>query len=134
MTGKTILIVDDDKDLLLALSVRLTSHGYQILRAADAATAILKAAQDKPDLIILDLGLPDGNGFFVMDIMTQLSSAANIPVIVVSARPLDVYKPAALLAGAKDYFQKPYNNDDLMEAIERELTAASPSGARPLPG
>ena len=128
MTGKTILIVDDDKDLLLALSVRLASRGYQILRAPDAATAIIKAAQDKPDLILLDLGLPDGNGFLVMDIVKQLSSAANIPVIVVSARPQDVYKPAALLAGAKDYFEKPYDNGDLMRAIERELTAALPDG------
>jgi two-component system KDP operon response regulator KdpE len=131
MTDKTILIVDDDKDLLLALSVRLASHGYQILRAPDAATAILKAAQDKPDLILLDLGLPDGNGFLVMDIVKQISSAANIPVIVVSARPQDVYKPAALLAGAKDYFQKPYDNGDLMRAIERELIAASPDGSAP---
>jgi two-component system KDP operon response regulator KdpE len=128
MTGKTILIVDDDKDLLLALSVRLASVGYHILRAPDAATAILKAAQDKPDLILLDLGLPDGNGFFVMDVVKQLSSAANIPVIVVSARPQDVYKEAAILAGAKDYFQKPYHNDDLMAAIERALAAASPNG------
>ena len=133
MTDKKILIVDDDKDLLLALSVRLASHGYQILRAPDAATAILKAAQDKPDLILLDLGLPDGNGFVVMDIVKQLSSTVNIPVIVVSARPLDVYKQAALLAGAKDYFQKPYDNDDLISAIQRELTVAFPAGSAPLP-
>lgn len=133
MEEKKILIVDDDKDLLLALSVRLASRGYQTLCAPDAATAILKAAQAKPDLILLDLGLPDGNGFFVMDMVKQLSSVANIPVIVVSARPQDVYKEAAILAGAKDYFQKPYGNDDLMTAIERELAAALPDGGASLP-
>lgn len=130
---KKILIVDDDKDLLLALSVRLASVGYHISCAPDVATAILKAAQDKPDLILLDLGLPDGNGFLVMDIVKQLSSAPHIPVIVVSARPQDVYREAAILAGAKDYFQKPYGNDDLLMAIERELTAAVPNGAASMP-
>ena len=133
MTGKTILVVEDDKDLLFALSVRLASGGYNILRAPDATTAILKAAQDKPDLILLDLGLPDGNGFVVMDIVKQLSSGANIPVIVISARPQDVYKEAAILAGAKDYFQKPYRNDELMRAIERALAAALPNGTTQSP-
>jgi two-component system KDP operon response regulator KdpE len=129
MTDKKILIVDDDKDLLLALSVRLTSHGYQVLGAPDAATAILKAAQDKPDLILLDLGLPDSNGFVVIEVVKQLSSTANIPVIVVSARPQEVYKDAVLLAGAKDYFQKPFGNDDLVRAIQRELGVAIPASA-----
>jgi len=133
MVKKKILIVEDDKDLLLALSVRLASVGYHILRAPNAATAILKAAQDKPDLILLDLGLPDGNGFFVMDVIKQISSAANIPVIVISAQPQDVYKEAAILAGAKDYFQKPYHNDDLMTAIERELAAALPDSVASMP-
>ena len=133
MTDKKILIVDDDKDLLLALSVRLAAHGYQVLGAPDAATAILRAAQDKPDMILLDLGLPDSNGFVVLDMVKQLSSTVNIPVIVLSARPLDVYKKAAILAGAKDYFQKPFGNDDLLRAIQRELAVAIPAGSAPLP-
>jgi len=124
MINSKILIVDDDKDLLLALKVRLTSRGYGILSAPDAATAILMVSQYKPDLILLDLGLPDSNGFVVMDFIKQLTSTASIPVIVVSARPLNVYKKPALLAGAKDYFQKPFENEDLIKAIQRELAPA----------
>jgi len=124
MKNRKILLVDDDKDLLLALRVRLATHGYEILCAPDATTAILMAAQNKPDLILLDLGLPDSNGFVVMEFIKELTSTASIPVIVVSARPLNVYREPALLAGAKDYFQKPFENDDLINAIQKELAPA----------
>jgi two-component system KDP operon response regulator KdpE len=129
MDSKTILIVEDDKDLLLAMSVRMTARGFTILSAKDAASAIQLAATNKPDLILLDLGLPDNNGFIVMDIVSQLRSAATVPIIVVSARPADVYREAALLAGAKAYFQKPFDNDALMSAIQQEIR-----DSRPRPG
>jgi two-component system KDP operon response regulator KdpE len=119
MASKTILIVEDDKDLMLAMSVRLIAHGFTTLSAPDAASAIQSAAMRKPDLILMDLGLPDSNGFVVMEIVSQLKSAC--PIIVVSARPADVYRDAALMAGAKDYFQKPFDNNALMSAICREL-------------
>jgi two-component system, OmpR family, KDP operon response regulator KdpE len=121
MKDKTILIVEDDKDISLALSVRLISHGYTTLKAPDAGSAIQLAAMKKPDLILLDLGLPDNNGFVVMEIVSQLKFVAKVPVIVISARPAEVYRDAAILAGARDYFQKPFDNDALMKAIEREL-------------
>lgn len=121
MNSKTILIVEDDKDLMLAMSVRLSAHGYKILSAPDAGSAIQSVALRKPDLILLDLGLPDSNGFIVMEIVSQLKSAAPVPMIVVSARPADVYRQAAILAGAKEYLQKPFDNEELMAAIRREL-------------
>jgi two-component system KDP operon response regulator KdpE len=121
METKTILIVEDDRDLLLAMSVRMISHGFTILSATDAASAIQMVAIKKPDLILLDLGLPDSNGFVVMEIITQLKSAAAVPIIVVSARPASVYKQAALLAGAKDYFEKPFDNEALLRTIQREI-------------
>ena len=121
MVSKTILIVEDDKDLMLAMSVRLIAQGFTTLSAQDAASAIQLVAMRKPDLILMDLGLPDSNGFVVMEIVTQLKSAATVPIIVVSARPADVYREAAIMAGAKDYFQKPFDNDELMNAIHREL-------------
>jgi two-component system KDP operon response regulator KdpE len=126
MKDKTILIVEDDKDISLALSVRLISHGYTTLTAPDAGSAIQMAAMKKPDLILLDLGLPDSNGFIVMEIVSQLKFAAKVPVIVVSARPAEVYREAAILAGAKDYFQKPFDNDALLKAIERETGEEPP--------
>jgi two-component system KDP operon response regulator KdpE len=121
MASKTILIVEDDKDLMLAMSVRLIAQGFTTLSAQDAASAIQLAAMRKPDLILMDLGLPDSNGFVVMEIVSQLKSASTVPIIVVSARPADVYRDAAVMAGAKDYFQKPFDNDALMSAIYREL-------------
>jgi two-component system KDP operon response regulator KdpE len=126
MEPKTILIVEDDRDLLLGLKVRLTAHGFTPLLAPDAATAIQMVAIKKPDLILLDLGLPDSNGFIVMNIVGQLKSLTPVPIIVVSARPAAVYREPALLAGAKDYFEKPYNNDALLKAIERELGDETP--------
>jgi two-component system KDP operon response regulator KdpE len=121
MTEKTILIVEDDKDLMLAMSVRLIAQGFTTLSAHDAASAIQLAAMRKPDLILMDLGLPDNNGFVVMEVVSQLKSVSAVPIIVVSARPADVYRDAAVMAGAKDYFQKPFDNDALMTAIYREL-------------
>lgn len=121
MGSKTILIVEDDKDLILAMTVRLSAEGYTTLSAPDAASAIQMAALRKPDLILLDLGLPDSNGFIVMEVVNQLRTTAPVPIIVVSARPLSVYRNAAILAGAKDYLQKPFDNDALMAAIRREL-------------
>jgi len=126
MDSKTILIAEDDKDLMLAMSVRMVAHGFTILSAEDAASAIQFCAMKKPDLILLDLGLPDSNGFIVMDVVRQLKSAATVPIIVVSARPADVYREAALLAGAKAYFQKPFDNDALMSAIDQEIGDNSP--------
>jgi two-component system KDP operon response regulator KdpE len=126
MESRTILIVEDDRDLMLAMSVRMIAHGFTILSAQDAASAIQLCVTKKPDLILLDLGLPDSNGFIVMDVVTQLRSAATVPIIVVSARPAEVYREAALLAGAKEYFQKPFDNDALMSAIHQELGDNNP--------
>ena len=121
MNTKTIMIVEDDRDLSLAMSVRLIAQGFATISAQDAASAIQLAATRKPDLILMDLGLPDSNGFVVMEIVSQLKSVSTVPIIVVSARPADVYREAALMAGAKDYFQKPFDNDALISAIQREL-------------
>ena len=121
MESKIIMIVEDDKDLMLAMSVRLIAQGFTTISAHDAASAIQLAATRKPDLILMDLGLPDSNGFVVMEIVSQLKSVSTVPIIIVSARPADVYRDAALMAGAKDYFQKPFDNEALVAAIYREL-------------
>ena len=126
MNRKTILIVEDDRDLQLAMSVRMVAHGFKSISAKDAASAIQLAATQKPDLILLDLGLPDSNGFVVMEVIKQLKSVAAVPIIVASARPAEVYREPALLAGAKDYFQKPFDNDALLSAIQRELGEQPP--------
>jgi DNA-binding response OmpR family regulator len=121
MGNKTILIVEDDRDLAKGLSIRLEANGYSTLWAADANLGIDKAIKELPDLILLDLGLPDDNGFVMLKKMEERESLSCIPVIVVTGRSPEVYKEPALIAGAKGYLQKPIDNDELLAAIRKAL-------------
>jgi DNA-binding response OmpR family regulator len=123
MDNKKILIVDDDQDLLIGLRVRLASQGYATVVASDATSAISTAVKEQPDLILLDLGLPADNGFIVMERLKELQTLSSIPVIILSARPANVYKDPAILAGARGYFQKPFDNEDLLDEIRKTLAA-----------
>ena len=121
MTGKKILIVDDDQHLLLGLTPRLKANGYRVLSAADAISAITVARKEAPDLVILDLGLPAGDGFVVLERMRSLADLVDIPVIVLSARDPAVNKQRALDAGALAFFQKPPDNHEFLTAIRQAL-------------
>jgi DNA-binding response OmpR family regulator len=121
MTGKKILIVDDDQHLLLGLTPRLKANGYRVLSAADAISAITVARKEAPDLVILDLGLPAGDGFVVLERMRSLADLVDIPVIVLSARDPAVNKQRALDAGALAFFQKPPDNHEFLTAIRGAL-------------
>ena len=125
MEKKKILVVDDDQDLLKALRVRLRANNYATVFAIDAVSAISQAKNETPDLIILDLGLPAGDGFVVMDRLNNVDSLASIPVIVLSARDAQANKERALKAGAKAFFQKPADNDELLATIERTLAGSN---------
>jgi DNA-binding response OmpR family regulator len=93
--------------------------------APDAVAAISEAKKENPDLILLDLGLPAGDGFVVMERLCGIESLASIPVIVVSARDPQKNRERALSAGAKAYFQKPVDNDELLSVIQNTLAAGS---------
>ncbi|MPZ76735.1 MAG: response regulator [Deltaproteobacteria bacterium] len=121
MEKKKILVVDDDQDLALGLRVRLRANNYGTVLATDAVSAISQAKQETPDLILLDLGLPAGDGFIVMERLNNIESLASIPVIVLSARDPQLNRERALAAGARAYFQKPVDNDELMTAIGKSL-------------
>ncbi len=120
-TEKKILIIDDDEDLLLGLTPRLKTSGYAVVWAGDAVAAISVARKEAPDLVILDLGLPAGDGFLVLNRLKTLSDLATIPVIVLSARDPGLNKKRALEAGALAYFQKPPDNHEFLMAIRRTL-------------
>lgn len=122
---KKILIVDDDQDLLKGLGVRLKAYHYATVLATDAGSAINLALKENPDLILLDLGLPEGNGFMVMQQLKQLDTLASIPIIVMTGRSAEVYKDPALIGGAAGYLQKPVDNDVLLSAIQKALAASS---------
>jgi DNA-binding response OmpR family regulator len=121
MSQKTILIVDDDPDVRLGLHVRLKANNYNVIFAADGMASIAEARKHMPDLIILDLGLPAGDGFSVMERLRANDSLALIPVIVLSARDLNANMARALKAGAKAFLQKPVDNAQLLSAIRRAL-------------
>jgi DNA-binding response OmpR family regulator len=121
MDKKKILIVDDDEDSVKGLRLRLRAHNFNIAVAMDAVSAISQAKNESPDLILLDLGLPAGDGFVVMERLANLDSLSSIPVIVLSARDPHVNRERALNAGAIAFFQKPADNDELLSAIHKAL-------------
>ncbi|HAG60381.1 MAG TPA: DNA-binding response regulator [Arthrobacter bacterium] len=118
---RTILVVDDEPQLLRALQVNLHAEGYKVLTALDGTTALQHAASNHPDLIVLDLGLPDING---VDVITKIRRTSSTPIIVLSARHGSVDKVRALDAGADDYVTKPFGLDELLARLrvaERRL-------------
>lgn len=121
MDKKKILIIDDDQDLALGLKVRLRANNYATVFATDAVSAISQAKKETPDLILLDLGLPAGDGFVVMQRLDNIESLSSIPIIILSARDAEANRELALGAGAKAYFQKPVDNDELLITIRKTL-------------
>jgi DNA-binding response OmpR family regulator len=121
VSGKKILIIDDDQALQTGLAARLKANGYTVISAADAISAIHAVRQQVPDLVILDLGLPAGDGFMVLDRIKAFSDLAETPVIVLSARDPAGNKKRALDAGAAAFFQKPPDNHAFLNAIRRGL-------------
>jgi DNA-binding response OmpR family regulator len=127
MTNKKILIVEDDADVRLGYQVLLRANNYDTFFAGDAFAAVGEARKHEPDLIILDLGLPAGDGFVVLQRLRANTSLSMIPVIVVSGK--DLYgvrgnKERALAAGARAYLQKPWDDCELLTIIE-QLTGQS---------
>ena len=121
MANKKILIVDDDPDVRQGMHVRLKANHYDTFFAADALSSMSEARKNEPDLVILDLGLPAGDGFVVMGRFKSIPALAVIPVIVVSARDVLANKERALKAGAKAFLQKPVDNAELLKVIRRAL-------------
>ena len=130
MTKRKILVVDDDPDLLKALRLRLRANDYDITTAGDGYSAIATAQKERPDLVVLDLGLPVGDGFVVLERLQKSNALSGVPVIVLSARDPQGNEERALKAGATAYFQKPADNEELLNVIRVSLSASNPSGAR----
>jgi DNA-binding response OmpR family regulator len=112
----TILVVDDNPTIRKGLSVRLRANGYEVLFAEDAISATAALVTERPDLVVLDLGLPAGDGFVVMERLHKNDRLANIPVIVLTGRELAVNR-----ARAAAFFQKPVDDGALLFAIRKAL-------------
>jgi two-component system, OmpR family, KDP operon response regulator KdpE len=127
-----VLVVDDDAHLLRTLRIHLTAHGYTVATADTGRDAIVTTAADHPDLIVLDLGLPDLDG---IKVISELRHWSEVPVIVLSARSDGAEKIAALDLGADDYVTKPFIMGELlarMRAIVRRSDSDSGLNANPI--
>jgi DNA-binding response OmpR family regulator len=121
MGNKKILIVDDDPDVLHGMHVRLKANNYDTFLAGDTFSGVAEARKHEPDLILLDLGLPAGGGFVVMERLKMIPTIAIIPIIVVSARDGLGNQKRAFEAGAKAFLQKPVDNAELLAVIRQVL-------------
>ena len=115
--SKKILIVDDDADIRLGLNARLRANGYDTVFAEDGMGAILTARRERPDLILLDIGLPAGDGYVVLERLRANTQLSCTPVIVLSARDAEENEKRVLAAGAAAFFQKPAESTELLDAI-----------------
>ncbi len=125
-TQPKILIVDDDPEMRLAMHIRLKANNFEVSFAVDGVSAVAEARRQRPDVILLDLGLPAGDGFTVLERLQGNDSLSCIPVIVVSGRDRAAHRDRSLKAGARLYLQKPVRNADLLLAIDQVLGVARP--------
>ncbi len=122
MNKSLILVVEDDAPVLNLMTTTLKLHDYKYLTAVNGENAILEASSHNPDIILLDLGLPDLDG---VEIIKKIRTWSNVPIIIISARSEDTDKIEALDAGADDFLTKPFSVEELLARIrvtERRMT------------
>jgi DNA-binding response OmpR family regulator len=122
----TILVVEDHVDTLKGLAIRLEASGLVILQATTAITALVLARSEHPEVIVLDLGLPDLGGYSILEQLKGFPATATIPVIVLTAADPQGNQERSYETGAFDFFQKPVNHEWLLESIRRALEKAMP--------
>jgi DNA-binding response OmpR family regulator len=129
-TAKKILIVDDDRIISMALGVRLKRAGYEVSQATDGLQAMMQASRVKPDLVVLDLGLPAGGGLAVAERLRGLISSADVPIVFITGSAdastkakARSYDPVALL-------EKPFGEEVLVDVVRKALGDA---GGQPAP-
>lgn len=124
-----ILVIDDEAQIRRFLDIGLRAEGYEVLLAANAAEGLALAATRSPDLVILDLGLPDREGH---EVLAELRQWSQVPVLMLSVRDAEGEKVRALDAGANDYVTKPFGIQELMARLRALLRdRAAPAGAAP---
>ena len=116
MNKPSILVVEDDVPVRCLITTTLKAHGYKYLTASNGETAIMMTTSHNPDIMLLDLGLPDIDG---IEVIRSVRTWSNLPIIVLSARSEDSDKIEALDNGADDYLTKPFSVDELLAKIGR---------------
>ncbi|MGY2704340.1 response regulator [Nocardioides sp. HB32] len=123
-----VLVVDDEPQIVRALAINLRARGYEVSTAGDGGEALLVAASHPPDVVILDLGLPDLDG---VDVIAGIRGWSSVPILVLSGRSDSVDKVDALDAGADDYVTKPFGMDELMARLRSLLRRTTPAESQP---
>ena len=124
MERAKVLLVDDEPEVILALGARLKAGGYEVLTAKNCAEAITTALGEKPDLVILDIGLPDGEGHEVSRALHENPETKSMPIVYLTARSAQVDMEAAGEVGAAGYLLKPFKSDDLLMLVKGILARA----------
>ena len=114
MNNLLILVVEDDAPVRNLIGTTLKTHGYDYITATNGESAVMQASSHNPDVVLLDLGLPDIDG---VDVIGKIRSWSEMPIIVISARTEDKDKIDALDAGADDYLTKPFSVEELLARI-----------------
>jgi two-component system KDP operon response regulator KdpE len=118
MTKLRVLVIDDEPAILRFLTPALRANDYEVKSAATVAEALKQLAREPPDVVVLDLGLPDGDG---KDVIRQVRQWSDVPIVVLSAREREVEKIEALDLGADDYVNKPFGVGELMARLRTAL-------------
>jgi len=113
--------VDDERDIVKALMIRLQGAGYEVVPAFDGAQGVFMAYKEKPDLIILDIRMPAGDGFSVAQRLKRSTQTLTIPVIFLTGSPEKNAEEKAMALGARFYIKKPYDAEELLDAVKRAL-------------
>ncbi|HJQ46411.1 MAG TPA: response regulator [Amycolatopsis sp.] len=124
MTEATVLVVDDEPQIVRALRINLSARGYKVVTAHDGTAALKAVAETKPDVVVLDLGLPDMDG---NEVIEGLRGWTAVPIIVLSARSDSPDKVRALDAGADDYVTKPFGMDELLARLRAAVRRSAVS-------
>ena len=131
MNRKKILVVDDNPVIISTLSMKLKAAGYDVVTAIDGSEAVSAARKEKPNLILLDISFPPDvahgggvqwDGFIIIEWLRRIEEAKNVPVIVITGSETEKYRQRALALGAVAFFQKPVDNEGLLEVIKKALS------------
>jgi DNA-binding response OmpR family regulator len=121
MTKKRILVVDDEKDFVAMLKLRLEANGYEVIPAFDGIQGVLSAKREKPDLIMLDVMMPAGGGYIACEGLQKSSDTRSIPIIFLTAKSQSGDVAKAYSVGGKYYLTKPYEPELLLETVKEAL-------------
>jgi DNA-binding response OmpR family regulator len=127
MVKKKILVVEDERDIVKALTIRLQGAGYDVVAAFDGAQGVFMAHKEKPDLVILDIRMPAGDGFSVADRLKRSTHTLDIPIIFLTGSPEVNSEERAMQSGARFYIKKPYDPEELLDAVRRALEGNVPA-------